>query len=295
LATLRAIRRRIKSVKNISQVTRAMEMLAASKMRRAQLATLASRAYAEKAREVLTYVADQPGSSRILHPLLEERRERKNIALIIMAGDRGLCGSFNANIFRMSMNFMREHALPTKVVTVGRRARDFVLRRGMNLIGEFTGMSERPSFIDIGPIARIVIEEFTSGRVDEVYIAYTDFVNVIRQHPTVRRILPIRAEKATEAGTKTHAVYLYEPSPEELLASVLPRFTEVQIYQALLESVASEHSARMVAMRNASDNAEDLITNLTLAANKARQTSITKEMLDIAGGAEALRQALAKA
>ncbi len=295
MATLRAIRRRIKSVKNISQVTRAMEMLAASKMRRAQLATLASRAYAEKAREVLTFVANQPGSGRILHPLLEERQERKNIALIMMAGDRGLCGSFNANLFRASMHFMREHNVPIKVVTIGRRTRDFALRRGMNLIGEFTGMSERPSLVDIGPIARIVIEEFTSGRVDEVYIAYTDFVNVIVQRPTVRRVLPIRAEKATEAEAKMRAVYLYEPSPEELLDSVLPRFTEVQIYQALLESVASEHSARMVAMRNASDNAVDLIESLTLAANKARQSSITKEMLDIVGGAEALRQTLAKA
>ncbi|MBI3914507.1 MAG: ATP synthase F1 subunit gamma [Chloroflexi bacterium] len=295
MATLRIIRRRIKSIKNISQVTRAMEMVAASKMRRAQQATVASRAYSEKAREVLAFVSDQPGSGRVLHPLLEERRAVKNIAVILIAGDRGLCGSYNANIYRAAMHFMREENLPTKLITIGRRTRDFAVRRSMNLIGEFTGFSERPAFTQIGPIARIVIEEFTSGKVDEVYIAYTDFVNVITQRPTIRRILPVRPEKRADAAEKSRAVYLYEPDPETLLASILPRFTEIQIYQAVLESVASEHSARMVAMRNASDNAHELIDSLTLEANKARQTAITKEMLDIAGGAEALRQAMARA
>ncbi len=272
-----------------------MEMVAASKMRRAQLATLASRVYSEKAREVLTFVADQPGGGKILHPLLEERKERKAVALILLTSDRGLCGSYNANILRSTANFMRSLDAPLRLVTIGRRGRDYSVRRGMNLIGEFTGMSERPAFVDVGPIARIAIEEFTTRRVDEVYVAYTDFVNVITQKPVIRRLLPMRPEKMTAVEARMRSVYLYEPDPETLLASVLPRFTEVQIYQALLESVASEHSARMVAMRNASDNADELIDSLTLAANKARQSAITKEMLDIAGGAEALRQALAKA
>ncbi len=271
-----------------------MEMVAASKMRRAQLATLASRAYSEKARLVLAAVSDQPGGGKMLNPLLAERAERKNILLILIAGDRGLCGSYNANIFRAATHFMREAKTPVQVITIGRRARDFAVRRGMNLIGEFTGLSERPSFIQIGPIARLALSEFISGRVDEVHIAYTDFINVVVQKPNARHLLPMRVEKATAAETKMRAVYLYEPDPETLLATVLPRMFETQIYQALLESVASEHSARMVAMHNASDNARELIDSLTLEANKARQTAITKEMLDIAGGAEALRKTLAK-
>lgn len=291
MATLRVIRRRIKSIQSISQVTRAMEMIAASKMRRAQLATLASRAYAEKAAEILSYVAAQPGRSKTLHPLLEERTQVKNIQIILMTADRGLCGAFNVNIIRKANDFIAEQKKPTKLIAIGKRGREFAVRYGKDLTAEFSGMSEKPTVGQIGPIANIAIEEFVSGKVDEVYLAYTDFENVLRQHPTIRRLLPIQAPAEEHRGSG--AVYLYEPDPEALLSSVLPRFTELLIYQALLESVASEWSARMLAMRNATDNAHDLIESYTLAMNKARQSSITKEMLDIAGGAEALKQSLA--
>jgi F-type H+-transporting ATPase subunit gamma len=291
VATLRAIQRRIKSVRNISQVTRAMEMVAASKMRRAQLATLASRAYAEKAWEVLRYVAAQPGRNKLLHPLLEERAEIQHVVLVLMTSDRGLCGAYNINILRTAIDFMQRQKNPVKLVTIGRRGRDLAVRYGKEIIAEFTGLSEKPTLRDIGPIAKIAIEEFTTGRADQIHIAYTDFVNVIVQKPQVRQLLPLHPPQ--EKGEGVGAVYLYEPDPETILASVLPRFTELQIYQALLEAVASEHSARMVAMRNATDNARELIGDLTLVMNKARQASITKEMLDIAGGAEALRQTLA--
>ncbi len=291
MPTPRAISRRIRSVRNISQVTRAMEMVAASKMRRAQSATLASRAYAEKSWQVLTFLAAQPGATKILHPLLEERAQIKSLALVLITSDRGLCGAYNVNVIRKALAFMEEQNKPVKVITVGRRGRDIMARLGKNVIAEFAGMSERPTIRDIGPISKVAIDEFTKGDVDQVYVAYTQFKNVLVQIPTVRQLLPLRPSSERTAGAD--AVYLYEPSPEIILASVLPRFTEVQIYQDVLESAASEHSARMVAMRNATDNARDLIQDLTLAMNKARQAAITKEMLDIAGGAEAQRQARA--
>ncbi len=291
MATLRSIQRRIKSVRNISQVTRAMEMVAASKMRRAQNATLASRAYAEKSWQVLRYVAAQPGRSKTLHPLLEKREQVNSILLILITSDRGLCGAFNVNILRTAFDFMRQTDKPVKLITIGRRGRDIAMRAGKDIIAEFTGLSEKPSILDIGPIAKIAIEEFLTGKADRVEIAYTDFVNVMIQKPQIRQLLPIETPKERNEGGG--AVYLYEPSPEVILDSILPRFTELQIYQALLESVASEHSARMVAMRNATENARELIDSLTLVMNKARQWNITREMLDIVGGAESLRQTLA--
>ncbi|MCL5951512.1 MAG: ATP synthase F1 subunit gamma [Chloroflexi bacterium] len=289
MPTPRAIQRRIKSVRNISQVTRAMEMVAAAKMRRAQAATLASRAYAEKAWQVLTYVASQPGTGRLMHPLLEVRPHITSTVLVLITSDRGLCGAYNVNIIRKALDYVHKLEKPVRLITIGRRGRDLAARYGLNIIAEFTGMSERPSVADIGPVSKIAIEEFVSGRADQVHIAYTEFVNVLVQRPMIRELLPIRP--ALQKRTGAEAVYLYEPNPEAILSSVLPRFTELQLYQSLLESVASEYSARMVAMRNATDNAHDLILDLTLAMNKARQASITKEMLDIAGGAEAQRQA----
>jgi F-type H+-transporting ATPase subunit gamma len=268
-----------------------MEMIAASKMRRAQLATLGSRPYAEKAQQVLSYVAAQPGRSKTIHPLLEQRAQVKNVLVILITSDRGLCGAFNVNIIRKANDFMVAQKKPVKLLAIGKRGREYAGRYGKELTAEFSGLSERPTMNQLGPVAKIAIDEFVSGKVDEVYIAFTDFENVLRQHPRVERLLPIDAPSEQHPGAG--AVYLYEPDPESLLDSILPRFTELQIYQALLESVASEHSARMVAMRNATENAHELIDGLTLVMNKARQSSITKEMLDIAGGAEALKQSLA--
>lgn len=290
MATLRQIRARIRSVKNISQVTRAMEMIAAAEMRRAQQATLASRNFSEKAREVMRYVATEPGRSKNLHPLLEERTDIKSIAVVLYSADRGLAGAYNVNVIRKATDFVKPFERDGKAVefiTVGKRGRDLMRRFGKNVIADFSGMGTRPEIVQVSALARAAVDEFLSGRADQVHLAYTDFVNVLRQNPTIKQILPI--EQADLEHTGPTAVYLYEPSAEQILAQVLPRFVEVQIYQALLESLASEQAARMVAMRNATDSAKELIESLTLLRNKVRQASITREILDIVGGAEALR------
>lgn len=291
MATLRQIRARIRSVKNISQVTRAMEMIAAAEMRRAQQATLASRNFSEKAREVMRYVATEPGRGKNLHPLLEEREDVKAIAVVLFSADRGLAGAYNVNVIRKATDFVKPFERDGKMVeflTVGKRGRDLMRRFGKNVVADFSGMGTRPEIVQVSALARAAVDEFLSGRADRVYLAYTDFVNVLRQNPTMKQILPI--EQAELEHTGPSATYLYEPSPEQILAQVLPRFVEVQIYQALLESIASEQAARMVAMRNATDSAKELIESLTLLRNKVRQASITREILDIVGGAEALRQ-----
>ncbi len=288
MATERQLRKRIRSIKNIAQVTRAMEMMAAAKMRRAQAATLASRAYAEKAREVLAYVATEPGRSKHLHPLLEKRDNVKAVGIVLYTSDRGLAGAFNSNIIRRTNAFIREGGKNARMITVGRRGRDLMNRLGRSIVADFSGMGDKPKIADIAALSREVLDDFLGGNVDEMYVAFTDFHNVLHQTPTLRRILPIEEVEIHAEGPR--AVYLYEPTAEEILNSVLPRFVEVQVYQALLESIASEQAARMVAMRNATDAANDLISGLTLLRNKVRQASITKEMLDIAGGAEAMRK-----
>ena len=245
-----------------------------------------------KSWEMLTFLAAQPGSGKILHPLLEERHEVKSILLLLVASDRGLCGAYNVNVIRAATEFGAQQNKPVRFVSIGRRGASFVARFGKEMVAQFSGLSERPTILDVGPISKIAIQEFVTGRADEVYLAYTNYVNTLVQRPVTRRLLPIRP--ATPAGEGASAVYLYEPNPETVLASILPRFTEMQIYQAILESVASEWAARMVAMRSATDNANDLIQDLTLAMNKARQATITREILDIMGGAEAQRHALAQ-
>jgi F-type H+-transporting ATPase subunit gamma len=292
MATLRQIRQRIRSVKNISQVTRAMEMIAAAEMRRAQQATLASRNYSEKARQVMQYVATEPGRSKNLHPLLEERSTVNAITVVLFTADRGLAGAYNVNIIRKTLDFIKpfeKDNKPVRLITVGKRGRDLMRRFGKNVVADFSDMGTRPEIAQVSALSRAALDEFLMNSADQVYIAYTDFVNVLRQVPTVRRILPIEAAEIKREGPPQ--VYLYEPNAEEILAEVLPRFVEVQIYQALLEAIASEQAARMVAMRNATDNAKELIESYTLLRNKVRQASITKEILDIVGGAEALRQA----
>ena len=292
MATLRQIRQRIRSVKNISQVTRAMEMIAAAEMRRAQQATLASRHYSEKAREVMQYVATEPGRSKMLHPLLEERPNVKAIAVVLYTADRGLAGAYNVNIIRKTLDFIKpleKEGKDIRLITVGKRGRDLMRRFGKQVVADFSDMGTRPEIAQVSALARAALDEFLLGNADQVHIAYTDFINVLRQVPSVRRVLPIEQAEIKRQGPPQ--VYLYEPTAEQVLAEVLPRFVEVQIYQALLEAIASEQAARMVAMRNATDNAKDLIESLTLLRNKVRQASITKEILDIVGGAEALRQA----
>ncbi len=308
MATLHEIRRRINSVRNIGQVTRAMQAVSASKMQRAQVQVKATRAYAEKAWEVLTHLAAQGKEGEELHPLLQVRPLREvaqqHVVLVLLTGDRGLCGAFNHNIIMKAVDFIKASEQPVKLITVGRNGRDFMLRRGEDIVAEFTGIPDQPRLVDVTPIARVAIDGFLEGRFDQVCLAYSDFINVLNQQPTIKRLLPILpAEVETQAmgeyvegvGSLAVTEYIYEPDPRSILNEVLPRFTELQIYQAILESIASEHSARMVAMRNASDNAEELVGGLTLEFNKARQRAITLEIMDIAGGAEALAKARAQA
>lgn len=276
-------------------------MIAASRMRRAQEQALASRPYAAKCWEILIHLAAQTGNIEQLHPLLMQRKGVKNIGIVLITSDRGLAGAYNSNIIRRTLRFMRENSREeARLIAVGRKGRDLMIRFGRKVVAEFTDLPPRPSALDIAPIARLAIDGFLSGEFDEVYLAYTDFINTLSQDPTIRLLLPIRpgqieskvmSEYLGQEQTMSKAEYIYEPSPEMLLDTILPRFTELQVYQAVLEARASEESARMVAMRNATDNANDLIGDLTLTYNKARQDAITKEMLDIAGGAEALAKA----
>lgn len=296
MATLRDIRRRIRSVRNISQVTRAMQMVAASKMRRAQQQVLATRPYSEKAWEVLRHLASQPVAGQGLHPLLVQRSEVRARDIIVITSDRGLCGAYNNNVIRAVVQFvLGQPDKEVQLVTVGRRGRDFMNRLGYRITAEFTDLPPRPQLLDVTPISRTVIDDFLSGQSDEVYLAYTKFINTLTYHIVIQPLLPIRPfrgdeMKAVGSGRTARGEYIYEPDPATILDTVLPRFTELQVYQALLDALASEHSARMVAMRSATENAKELLSDLQLSYNQVRQTTITTEMLDIAGGAEAMRQ-----
>ena len=300
MSTAREIRRRIHSVKNIAQVTRALEAVSASKVRRAQAQVLATRPYAEKAWQILNNLASQAGNSADVHPLLTRRPEVNAVGVVLLTSDRGLCGAYNYNMVRTAMDFAKARAKPVKLITVGRKGRDLMWRTGHNIVAEFSKLPASPSALDISPVARTAIDDFLTEAVDEVFLAYTDFINTLKQRPVVKRLLPIRpgevetqamSEYVQEVAVETVVDYIYEPSPQAILDRVLPSFTELQVYQAVLESLASEHSARMVAMRNATDNAHELVGALQLEYNKVRQQTITGDILDIAGGAEALAQA----
>ncbi|MDX2075082.1 MAG: ATP synthase F1 subunit gamma [bacterium] len=306
MPSLREVRNRIKSVKNIGQITRALEAVSASRVRKAQARALASRAYAEKAWEILLNIQAATKGGGSLHPLLTERETVKTIMVVLVTSDRGLAGAFNTNIIRVAQRFAEKFGKPVKFVTVGRKGRDALIRAGENVIAEFSNLPDDLRISDLSPVARLAQDAFLSGEVDDVFIAYTEFVNVITQRPHVLGWLPLIPHEIDQAagGDMVKAVakvttskqdYEYEPSPEAILDEIVPRFTELQLYQALLESRASEHSARMVAMRNASDNAVQLASDLTLVYNKARQATITAEILDIVGGAEALQDTLDKA
>ncbi len=285
-ANTRQIRRRIRSVKSTAQITKAMEMVATSKMRRAQNMVLASRPYSDKMVELLSHLAAVAHSSEAPHPLLA-RREPRTIGLLVITADRGLCGSLNSNAIRKAASFILEQNKPVKIVAVGRKGRDWLIRRGQNVVAEFTQMSDRPALIETTPISHILIDEYASAGIDEAYVVYSHFVSTLVQRPVAKRILPV--EPAALSGASKE--YIYEPNIPAVLDHLLPRFVEVQVYQTILEAIASEQSARMVAMRNATENAKELIDDLTLSYNRARQASITTEITEIAAGAEALANA----
>lgn len=266
-----------------------MQMVAASKMRRAQEATTASRPYAEKLREVLGGLVGAGAMDPDLsHPLLE-RRPVNNVLLLAISPDRGLAGGMPGNLSRASGEFLRaqQSQHPVAVISVGKKVRDFMVRAGADLRASFTDITDRPTMADTLAVTHLVQQMYTSGEVDEVHIAYTRYVNTLIQQPTVRQLLPIVAEGLEdESGKATD--YIYEPDAGIVLGALLPRFFEMQVYQAFLENSASEQSARMVAMRNATEAAEDMMDSLTLELNKARQNMITAELLDLVGGAAAL-------
>jgi F-type H+-transporting ATPase subunit gamma len=299
MATERELNKRIKSIKNISQVTSALAAVSASKASRAQKQVEATRNYAEKAFEILQNLASQPGVGQSMHPLLYRREGIKNTGFILITGDRGLCGSYNSNIVAYAQQFLKKLESPAQLITVGRKGQDLMIRRGYDVIATFDGLPDPPTLLDLTPVAQLATEEYMIGTFDQVFIAYTDYINLVTRQPAIKQLLPLRPldyegwavseliSGADFAGASGRT-YTYEPDPVTLLDTVVPRFTQLQVFQSYLESLASEHSARMVAMNNATDNAAELVEILTLDRNKARQTSITNEILDIVGGAEAL-------
>jgi len=284
----REIRRRIRSVRNLAQITRAMEMVSASKMRRAQRNVLATRPYADRLRDVMSSLMARSSGART-GTLLEIRPEVKSVALIVITPDRGLAGSLVGNLLRRTARFVldeRAKGHSVKVLAIGKKGRDFLARSGQDLLAEVTKLGDNPKLADILGVSTNVIEGFLKGDFDEAYLVYSQFVNTLVQRPAIRRILPVEAEQTDK--TAKGSDYNYEPDQDVVLNDLLPRFAEVQIYQALLEAIASEHSARMVAMRNATDNAKELRRELSLTYNKTRQANITKEVSEIASGAAAL-------
>jgi len=284
LANIRLIKRRIKGIQSTAKITRAMEMIATSKMRKAQERGLAGRPYAEKIMQVMADLAALRREGEEMHPLLQARPLKK-IGILHITPDRGLCGGLNTNLNRKTTGFILEQEAPVSLVTVGRKGRDFMRRYGREIRAEFTNLGDRPSWLDTLPISRIIIDDYTNGEIDRVYIVYPQFISTMAQKPVAHQILPV---EPAEIPTAQNVDYIYEPGPAEVLGQLLPRFVEMQVYHAILESIASEQSARMVAMRNATESAGELIEELTLMYNKARQEMITKELLDITGGAAAL-------
>lgn len=288
MPSLRQIRRRIRSVKGTAQLTRALQLVAASKMRRAQLAVLAARPYSDKIRQVIADVASQTAvpADGVLHPLLARRANPRRVEMLLITSDRGLAGGLNANVLRAATSYVTSQSVPVVAAVIGRKGRDWVLRTGRELRAEFLGVGDRPTYLDIVPAARVIMDDFISGYVDRVDLVFTRFVNTLSQRPVVQTLLPV---EPAEGDYHRAVEYIYEPSPQQVLADLLPRFVEVQIYEALLEATASFHSAQMVAMRNATDNANDIVDEMTLMYNQARQSAITTELIDIVGGSVAAR------
>ena len=284
----RDIVRRIDSIKNTQKITKAMQVVAATRLRRAQAAVQATRPYAEKMLEVLQTAGERATEYR--HPFLM-RREGKRAVMILVTTDKGLTGALNVNNIRVATRYMREH-YPDKeeYVTLGRKGRDFLLRFRRNVIADSSGLPDRPSIATILSAVAVALEEYTRGDVDSVLLCYAKWISTLRQEPVVRTLIPAEIpEREKDAGPR--ADYIYEPDPESVLDALLPRYVETQVYQAVLENKASEYSAKMIAMQNATKAAGDFIDALTLFANKVRQAGITTELMEIVGGAEAMRAA----
>lgn len=288
MPSTREMRLRIKSVKSLSQVTRALETVSASKVKRAMAANSATLPYSEKAWKVLVHLARQPGHAS-LHPLLNERKNVNRILVIMISGDSGLAGSYNVNILKYSMESFSQKSVPVDFVAVGKKGRDMLIRRRFNVIADFPELGNPATFIETSAVTRLAVDDYLSGKYDQVFITFTKFISMSKQETAMKKLLPLEMEySAHKPITNNQAVFTYEPEQKDLLDEIIPRFTAMQVYQAILSSQASEHAARMMAMANATDNANALISALQLDYNKARQQIITNEMLDIVGGAAAL-------
>ena len=285
MPSVRDIRRRIRSVENTGKVTNAMSLIAASKMRRAQLAVTDGRPYAEKIHEVIATLAAQPTDEDTVHPLLATRPV-KTVGMVVITPDRGLAGGMHASINRQVARYILGNDATVRSIVVGRKGRDFLVRYTDTVQAVFTDLSDRVSLADTTAISRLVIDGYTNGEFDEVHLAYMRFVSTVQQQPVIERILPV---EPAELESAQRVGYIYEPDPATVLSALLPQFVEMQVYHAILESIASEQSARMVAMRNATDNANSLASDLTLVMNKLRQDSITNELLDLVGGQVAMQ------
>src|SRR5256885_13600886 len=292
MPSLKEIRGRIGSIRNIAQITRAMEMMSASRMKRAQDAILAARPYSDELRAALSRVAG--AVSEEVDPLLARRPVRR-IGLVVLTTDRGLAGALDSNTVRAVLRWItsrvdasRGEAPEIEAVTVGRKGRDGLRRAGIHIAAHFAHLGNRPAFSDVTPVARLVTQDFLEGTYDEIGVAYSTFISTLSQRPEVRTVLPVVEPQMGEEQRISNDEYLFEPSPEAVIHQLLPHYVAIDLYRAVLENNASEESARMVAMRSATDNANELIDDLTLVYNKTRQATITREMIEIASGAEAL-------
>jgi F-type H+-transporting ATPase subunit gamma len=285
LPSLRDVRRQIRSFQSTQKITKAMQVVSATRLRRAQAAVQAARPYAEKMNEVLSTTAERATEYR--HPYLQ-RREGDRAMVVLITADRGLCGALNANTLRTTNRYVNQHHRgQARYVTIGRKGRDFLARYRRDIVAEVSGLPDRPGIGVVLPVIRAALDEYDEGRVDTVLLAYARWVSTLRQEPEVTTLLPIELPESREGPTND---YIYEPEPESVLDALLPRYVETQVYRALLENQASFYSAQMIAMQNATNAAGDLIESYTLTANKIRQASITTELMEIVGGAEALRE-----
>jgi F-type H+-transporting ATPase subunit gamma len=286
MPAFRDIVRRIDSIKNTQKITKAMQVVAATRLRRAQAAVQATRPYAEKMLEVLQTAGER--ATEYKHPFLV-RREGKRAVMILVTTDKGLCGAINVNSIRAATRYMNEHYTENqRYVTLGRKGRDFLLRYRRDVIAEVSGISDRPTVAEILPVITVALEEYARGNADAVLLCYAKWVSTMKQEATVRVLIPAEIPQR-EKGSAPQADYIYEPDPESVLDGLLPRYVETQVFQAVLENKASEYSAKMIAMQNATNAAGDLIDALTLFANKVRQAGITTELMEIVSGAEAMR------
>jgi len=292
--SLRDYKRRIRSVKNTQQITKAMKMVAAAKLRKAQEKAESSRPYTETLQGTMARVAAYSGD--VTHPLLAVREDVVKVGYIVITSDRGMCGAYNTNIIKAANEKIAfdetERKVVPAIVAVGRKARDFYRKR-VGLEAEYINLGDNVAYPDAREIAGFVMDAYSQEDLDEVYIVYSKFINAIRQIPTVVKLLPIETEQndlEQEKAVEANWDYIFEPNAEELMVTILPKYVANLIYHAMMEGKASEHGARMTAMDNATKNAKELIENLTLAMNKARQAAITDELLDIVGGSEALKK-----